>query len=108
MTVSKHWCNLDIDTNKPKDLNFVLANHKEEDDIYPLTIIEIAEAQCKDRELKVYYKKNARMPKENTCFQLIEDTKTKVLCKNGKLIIPASLQHRAVAWYHHYLQHPTS
>ncbi len=29
-----------------------------------------------------------------------------MLCNNGKLIIPASLQHRAVAWYHHYLQHP--
>jgi hypothetical protein len=38
------------------------------------------------------------------CLQLIEDTK--VLCKNGKLIIPASLQHRAIAWYHYYLQHP--
>ncbi len=44
------------------------------------------------------------MPKEDMCLQLIEDTK--VLCKNGKLVIPASLQHRAVAWYHHYLQHP--
>jgi hypothetical protein len=44
------------------------------------------------------------MPKKDICLQLIEDTK--VLCKNGKLIIPASLQHRAVAWYHHYLQHP--
>jgi hypothetical protein len=38
------------------------------------------------------------------CFQLLEDTK--VLCKQGKLIIPASLQHRAAAWYHHYLQRP--
>jgi hypothetical protein len=38
------------------------------------------------------------------CPQLVEDTK--VLCKNGKLIIPESLQHRAVAWYHYYLQHP--
>jgi hypothetical protein len=28
-----------------------------------------------------------------------------VLCKNDKLIIPASLRHRAVSWYHHYLQH---
>ena len=37
-------------------------------------------------------------------FQLIEDTK--VLCKEDKLVIPASLQHRAVSWYHHYLQHP--
>jgi hypothetical protein len=61
MTVSKHWCNLEIDTNKPKDLNFALANHGEEDDIYPLTSIEIAEAQQKDQELKAYFKKNARM-----------------------------------------------
>ncbi len=29
-----------------------------------------------------------------------------MLCKNDKLIIPASLQHGAVSWYHHYLQHP--
>ncbi len=29
-----------------------------------------------------------------------------MLCKNDKLIIPASLRHRAVSWYHHYLQHP--
>ena len=26
--------------------------------------------------------------------------------KNGKLVIPRSLQHRAVSCYHHYLQHP--
>ena len=27
-------------------------------------------------------------------------------CKNGKLVIPKTLQYKAVAWYHHYLQHP--
>jgi hypothetical protein len=43
MTVSKHLCNLEIDTGKPKDLNFVFANHGEEDEIYPLITIEIAE-----------------------------------------------------------------
>jgi hypothetical protein len=64
MKVSKHWCNLEIDTNKPKDLHFAFANHAEEDEIYPLTTIEIVEAQCKDHELKVYYKKNAKMPKK--------------------------------------------
>jgi hypothetical protein len=37
-------------------------------------------------------------------LHLIEDTK--VLCKNGKLMIPTSLRHRVVSWYHHYLQHP--
>jgi hypothetical protein len=68
MTVSKHWCNLEIDTNKPKILNFVFANHGEEDEIYPLTTIEIEEAQHKDQELKVYYKKNARMPKKDMCL----------------------------------------
>jgi hypothetical protein len=103
MTVSKHWCNLGIDTNKPEDLNFAFANHRQEDEIYPFTTIEIAETQCKDQELKVYYK-NARMPKKDMCLQLIEDTK--VLCKNGKLVISISLRHRTIAWYHHYLQHP--
>jgi hypothetical protein len=104
MTFSKHWCNLEIDTDKHEDLSFAFANHGEEDEIYTLTTIEIAEAQCKDQALKVYYKKNAIMPKKDTCLQLVEDTK--VLCKNGNLIIPASLQHRAVAWYYHYLQTP--
>jgi hypothetical protein len=104
MTVSKNWCNLEIGTNKCANLNFAFANHGEEDEIYPLTTIEIAEAQCKDQELKAYYKKNAIMPKKDVCLQRVEDTK--VLCKNGKLIIPASPQRRAVAWYHHYLQHP--
>ncbi len=40
----------------------MFAHHKEEDEIYPLTITEIAEAQRKDQELKVYYEKNAKMP----------------------------------------------
>ncbi len=111
MTVSKNWCKLDIDldnldlyTNKHDDWNLVFANHEEEDEIYPLTTIEIAEAERKDQELKVYFKKNAKMPQKDICFYLIEDTK--VLCKNGKIIIPASIRHRAVSWYHHYFQHP--
>ena len=29
-----------------------------------------------------------------------------VLCKEERLVIPKKLQFRAVAWYHHYLQHP--
>jgi hypothetical protein len=103
----KKLCKLDIDlyTNKHKDLNFVFAAHGEEEEIYPLTTIEIAEAQCKDQDLKVYFKKNPKTPNADVFFHLIEDTK--VLCRNDKLIIPASLRHRAVSWYHHYLsQHP--
>jgi hypothetical protein len=44
------------------------------------------------------------MPQKDIGLHLIEDTK--VLCKKGKLMIPTSLMHRAVSWYHHYLQHP--
>ena len=107
----KQWCELDIDsdnldsyTNNHDDWNLVFAHHEEEDEIYPLTLTEIADAQRKDRELKVYFKKNAKMPQKDIGFHLIEDIK--VLCKNGKLMIPASLRHRAVSWYHHYLQYP--
>jgi hypothetical protein len=51
MTVSKHWCNLNIDTHKPEDLIFAFVNHGEEEEIHHLTTIEIAQAQRKDREL---------------------------------------------------------
>jgi hypothetical protein len=105
LAVSKHWCELETDdTTKHEDWNLVFANHGEEDKIYPLTTIEIAKAQKKDQHLKIYYKRNAKTPEKGMSFQLIENTK--VLCKDNKLIIPASLQHRAVSWYHHYLQHP--
>jgi hypothetical protein len=97
----KYWCNLEIEIDKHEELNLVFANHGEEDEIHPLTTIEIAKAQQKGWELKVYYKRNVKTPKEDIGFQLTEDTI--VLCKNDKLIIPASLWHRAVSWYHHYL-----
>ncbi len=82
----------------------MFATHREDDKIYPLTVIEIAEAQKKDQNLKIYYKRNAKMPEKGMSFQLIEDTE--VLCKEDKMVVPASLQHRAVSWYHHYLHHP--
>jgi hypothetical protein len=44
------------------------------------------------------------MPQKDVGLHFIEDTK--VLCKNGKLIIPTSLRHKTVSWYHHHLQHP--
>jgi hypothetical protein len=47
MTVSNHWGNLEIDTKKHKDLNFAFANHREKDELYPLTLIEIAKHSIK-------------------------------------------------------------
>jgi hypothetical protein len=51
MAVSKHWCKQKVDTNKHEDLNLMVANHGEEEKIYPLTTIEIAKARKKDQEL---------------------------------------------------------
>ncbi len=55
MMVSKKWCKLDIDsnnldsyTNKHDELNLMFAHHEEEEEIYPLTLTEIADAQRKD------------------------------------------------------------
>ncbi len=108
MMVSKKWSELDIDsdnldsyTDKHDDWNLVFAHHEEEEEVYPLTSTEIADARRKDQELKAYLKKNAIMPQKDISLHLIEDIK--VLCKNGKVMIPTSLQHRAVSWYHHYL-----
>ncbi len=75
-------------------MNQVFANQNEEEAIYPLTTREIAEAQNKEESLST----------QGYSTQLVENVK--VLCKDGKMVIPKSLQHCAVAWYHHYLQHP--
>ena len=66
------------------DLNHVFANCSGEEEIYPLTVSEIAEEQTKDKGLQ----QQRRTSKfEET---LIENTY--VLCKNGKKIIPKTLQ----------------
>ncbi len=80
------------------ELNYVFAIRSDEEEIFPLTISEIAEEQLKDKALQQQIKSSKLVD------QLIENTI--VLCKEGKLVIPKTLQHKAVAWYHHYLQHP--
>eukprot|EP00804_Cyclotella_cryptica_P012613 CCRYP_014724-RA/>CCRYP_014724-RA protein AED:0.42 eAED:0.44 QI:0/0/0/1/0/0/3/0/119 len=83
-----------IDTSAyQEEMNLVFSNHSEEDIVYPLTI---AEAQKLDANLKKL--------KDQYLTQLVESTE--VLCKDGTLVIPKDLQHRAISWYHHYLQHP--
>ena len=85
-------------------INQVFAHHGEEDEIYPLTIKEIVDAQKRDNNLKNYYKPRLVITKKGYAFHIVEEIR--VLCKDERLIIPQSLQHRAVSWYHHYLQHP--
>ncbi len=47
MTVSKHWCNLNIDTHQTKNLNLAFANHGEEEDK--------SNARTNQGTTKVYY-----------------------------------------------------
>jgi hypothetical protein len=75
-----------------------VATYSDEEEIFPLTISEIAEEQLKDKSLQQH---KVLMKLEETLIK-----NTYVLCKEGKLVIPKTLQHKAVAWYHHYLQHP--
>eukprot|EP00804_Cyclotella_cryptica_P013653 CCRYP_018767-RA/>CCRYP_018767-RA protein AED:0.46 eAED:0.46 QI:0/-1/0/1/-1/1/1/0/147 len=100
MTFAQCWCY--HNTTQPESslvttnesMNQVFANQNEEDSIYLLTTREIAEAQQEDESLL----------NKGYSTQLVENID--VLCKDGKMVIPISLQHRAVAWFHHYLQNP--
>ena len=80
------------------DLIHVFANRSDKEEIYPLTVNEIAEEQIKDKYLQ--------QQKVTSKFEETLIKNTYVLCKNGKMIIPKILQHHAIAWYHHNLQHP--
>jgi hypothetical protein len=84
-------------------MNEVFANHSEEDEIYPLTTVEIVAAQWADVSLKHLCKCNEVID-QGLEIKLIENTTW--VCKDGRLVIPKPLQVHAVKWYCHYLQHP--
>jgi hypothetical protein len=81
----------------------VFANRSEEDEIYPLTTVEIEAAQQANASLKHLFKRNAVID-QGLEIKLIDNTTC--VCKDGRLVIPKPLQVCAVKWYHHYLQHP--
>ena len=95
MTFMKRWCYYTMHAplqecthTHQHQMNFVFANHSDKDVIYPLTVKEITQAQKDNAVLK----KLRKTDKYST--QLMEDTQ--VLCKDGKMVIPKVLQHRAV------------
>ena len=86
-------------------ISHVFAQRKEDSDIYPLTVPEIAEAQRQHKEFKPFFKKGNKSARAEYELRIVEDCE--VLVKDGtRLVIPPKLQLRAVSWYHHYLQHP--
>jgi hypothetical protein len=85
------------------NLNYVFANRSKEEEIYPLTAQEAADAQRVDATIKHCFKSNHVFDKD---FDIRLVDETSVVCKNGRMVIPKPLQRRAVLWFHHYLQHP--
>jgi len=82
-TFSKHWrgyneTNSQSNTNRVH-LNQVFANRSEDDEIYPLTVSEIAEAQKADAEFKHCFKRNAVIDK-GLEIKFVENTKC--VCKD--------------------------
>ena len=58
MILTKRWCAVAADSHKNSrkehimDLNQVFPNCSDREDIYPLTVREIAEEQTKDKDLQ--------------------------------------------------------
>jgi len=91
------------DKGKMIRMNQCFANRNEEDEIYPLTVKEIVEAQKVDSTLKKYFKRNAVL---DNGLELLLIENESCICHKGRLVLPKPLQSCAVMWYHHYLQHP--
>jgi Uma2 family endonuclease len=69
-------------------LNEVFANHSEDDEIYPLIVIEIVDTQKADNKLEESFKPNATLDK-GLELQIIQDQKC--ICNKGRLVIPKPL-----------------
>jgi hypothetical protein len=92
-------------------LNDLFTNiSSDEEEIYPPTVLEIAEEQRRSRLYKDYFKLNKKSSKrelsKRTSLVVIDDTEVLVYDKT-RLVVPSTdLQSCIVQWYHHYLQHP--
>ena len=103
-TYEARSCEKDEISSDPTATSFVFANRAEDDEIFPLTVTEIADAQRADKHLKKYFKRGGEKA-GNLKLNLIEDTYV-LTDEKLKMYIPTPLRKRAVLWYHHWLQHP--
>ena len=84
-------------------------NDTSEDEIYPVTISEIASEQRRDRKLKKFFKSSNVRSKQryekHFAIRVIDGDEVLVY-KRHRLVVPAALQSRIIQWYHYYLMHP--
>ena len=91
MTFTQCWCHYTetaketgtSQANYTESMNLVFAKCSKENFIYPLTTRDIAELQSKDAQLV------ALTTQDGYSTKLVENIK--VLCKDGKLVIPKDL-----------------
>ena len=104
LTLINHY-KTDSDENNNYKYNYsqVFATNQSDDEIYPLTVAEIADAQRTDPKWKIFFKEDD--PKGKIRSVIIDGTEVLVY-DQSRLVIPQVLRTRAVQWYHHYLQHP--
>ena len=93
MMFSKFWScfskTQDPDESNTIKMNHVFANRSKEDEIFPLTMKEIVEAQKADPILKHLFKSNAVLSK-GLELQLVENESC--ICHEGRLVISKPLQ----------------
>lgn len=87
---------------------FATTASEDSDEIYPVTIREVADAQRDDKELKELFEKPSKSKPYIKPVLLHGET---LLCyvkdpKKPRMVVPKKLQRKTIAWYHHYLQHP--
>ena len=83
---------------------------EDEEDIYPVTIAEVADAQRRDSALKKYFKRDYKPEKrDKISLKVLDDIELLTYAdetRGHRMVVPKSLQHKVVTWYHYYLQHP--
>jgi len=106
LTLLNHYQTDDSDeqnNNYNHNYSQIFNNNQSDDEIYPLTVAEIADAQRADPMWKIFFKEDD--PKEKIRSVIIDEVEVLVY-NQSRLVIPQVLRTRAVQWYHHYLQHP--
>eukprot|EP00984_Skeletonema_dohrnii_P014942 scaffold6399_cov105-Skeletonema_dohrnii-CCMP3373.AAC.1 len=86
---------------------FVQNEAEDKDEIFPVTIREVADAQREDKELQGFFKKPST--KKHIRPVLLQGEMILCYCRdsdNPRMVIPKKLQRKTIVWYHHYLQHP--
>ncbi len=93
MMFSKLWScfneTQDPDDVNPIEMNQVFANRSEEDEIFPLTVKEIVDAQKADPILKHLFKSNTVLSK-GLELPLVENESC--ICHEGRLVIQKTMQ----------------